>query len=89
MQMAENANNYPPRFANAAFDVVAMAASAGGLRALTNVLSAIPAEFPAAIVIVQHLDPRHRSLMADILNRHTTLKVKQAQEGDYQNIVGA
>ena len=65
-----------------AFDLVAIAASAGGLNALSEVLSALPANFPATIVIVQHLDPRHRSLMADILSRRTSLKVKQAQEGD-------
>jgi two-component system chemotaxis response regulator CheB len=59
-----------------------LAASAGGLRALSEVLSILPKTFPAAIVVVQHLDPRHRSLMADILNRCTPLKVKQAEEGD-------
>jgi two-component system chemotaxis response regulator CheB len=51
--------------------------------ALGQILSALPSEFPAAIVIVQHLDPRHRSLMADILSRRTPLQVKQAQEGDH------
>jgi len=65
-----------------AFDIVAFAASAGGLGALTRVLSALPADFPTGIVIVQHLDPNHRSLMADILGRRTRLKVKQAEEGD-------
>ncbi len=69
-------------FPGAAFDVVGLAASAGGLTALSTVLGALPAEFPAAIVVVQHLDPRHRSLMAEILNRRTSLKVKQAEEGD-------
>ena len=64
------------------FDVVALAASAGGLNALTRVLEALPAHFPAAVVVVQHLDPRHRSLMADILSRRTTLPVKEAAEGD-------
>jgi two-component system chemotaxis response regulator CheB len=33
-------------------------------------------------VVVQHLDPRHRSLMADILNRRTPLQTKEAEEGD-------
>jgi two-component system chemotaxis response regulator CheB len=75
-------NNNPPHFPNAAFDVVALAASAGGLTALSRVLSVLPADFPAAIVVVQHLDPRHRSLMADILSRRTLLRVKQAREGD-------
>jgi len=66
----------------AAFDVVALAASAGGLTALSRVLTDLPADFPAALLVVQHLDPRHRSLMADILGRRTALRVKQAEEGD-------
>jgi len=57
----------------AAFDVVAVASSAGGVTALKTVLSGLPADFPAAVVIVQHLDPRHKSLLADILGRHTPL----------------
>jgi two-component system chemotaxis response regulator CheB len=64
------------------YEVVALAASAGGLKALTDVLAALPAEFPAALVVVQHLDPRHRSLMADILGKRTKLQVKEAREGD-------
>jgi two-component system chemotaxis response regulator CheB len=72
----------PPHFPNAAFDILALGASAGGLTALSRVLSGIPGDFPAAIVVVQHLDPRHRSLMATILSRRTPLPVKQAEEGD-------
>jgi two-component system chemotaxis response regulator CheB len=83
IQMAEDANNHPPQFTNAAFDIVAIAASAGGLTALVKVLSTLPAEFPAAIAIVQHLAPEHRSLMAEILSRRTVLRVKQAEEGDF------
>ena len=64
------------------FDIVALAASAGGLNALTQVLQALPADFAAGIVVVQHLDPRHRSLMAEILGRRTGLKVKEAAQGD-------
>ena len=67
---------------DAAFDVVALAASAGGLTALSSVLADLPAGFPAGILVVQHLDPRHRSLMADILSRRTRLEVKQAEDGD-------
>lgn len=66
----------------AAFEIVAIAASAGGLNAISTVLQGLPAHFPAAIVIVQHLDPRQRSLMADILSRRTPLTVKQAEERD-------
>lgn len=70
-------------FAGAAFDVVALASSAGGIAALSEILGSLPGEFPAAIVVVQHLDPRHRSLMADILRRRTALNVVQAAEGDH------
>jgi two-component system chemotaxis response regulator CheB len=65
------------------FDVVGMAASAGGLAAISQVLSRLPEDFPAAIVLVQHLDPRHASVLAEILGRRTTLLVRQACEGDY------
>jgi two-component system, chemotaxis family, protein-glutamate methylesterase/glutaminase len=64
------------------FELVALAASAGGLKALTDVLAALPADFQAALVVVQHLDPRHRSLMAEILGRRTALRVQEAREGD-------
>jgi len=63
-------------------DVVGVAASAGGLRALSAVLAPLPADFPASVVVVQHLDPRHPSLLAGILARTTRLLVKEAQEGD-------
>jgi two-component system chemotaxis response regulator CheB len=79
--VAENRFDSPPYF-HSAFDIVALAASAGSLMALSSVLSGLPADFPATLVIVQHLDPRHRSLMADILSRRTSLRVKQAEEGD-------
>ncbi len=69
-------------FPNAAFDVVAIGASAGGLTALSKILAAMPADFPAAILVVQHLDPRHRSLMAQILNRRASLNIQEAKEGD-------
>ena len=71
-----------PHFPNAAFDVVALASSLGGLKALSQILSTLPLNFPAAIVVVQHLQPHHCSLMAEILNSRTGLTVKQAEQGD-------
>lgn len=64
------------------FSVVALAASAGGLQALSAVLTALPADFPLPILIVQHLDPRHRSLVGEILARRTPLSVRLAADGD-------
>jgi two-component system, chemotaxis family, protein-glutamate methylesterase/glutaminase len=64
-----------------AYEIVALAASAGGVFALTEVLGKLPADFPAIIVAVQHLDPRHRSLMPEIVGRRSNLPVAQANEG--------
>lgn len=61
--------------------IVAMASSAGGVNALSEVLSELPPGF-VPVVVVQHLDPHHRSLMAEILGRRTALRVCQAKEGD-------
>src|SRR5207249_2587826 len=82
-EAAKNGLNASQTFSNGAYDLIALAASAGGLRALSEVLAGLPREFPAAIVVVQHLDRKHRSLMADILSRRTPLHVKEAEEGDH------
>jgi two-component system chemotaxis response regulator CheB len=68
--------------ANDSFPVIAIATSAGGLQALSVVLGGLPAGFPAAIAIVMHLAPDHKSILAEILHRRTQLEVKQAHTGD-------
>ena len=65
-----------------AVKIVALLASAGGLKAISAVLAALPRDFPVPIVIVQHLSPRLPSLMADILSRRTALPVTQARDGE-------
>jgi two-component system chemotaxis response regulator CheB len=65
-----------------AFDVVAIAASLGGIKAIRSILSVLPADFPAAIIIVQHLHPVYPSGLVELLSRHTKLLVKWAEEGD-------
>jgi two-component system chemotaxis response regulator CheB len=82
MNMEREVERSPEDLSDSEFEVVAVAASAGGLTALSELLSGLPPGFSASVVIVQHLDPRHRSLMADILSRRTNLEVKQAEEGD-------
>jgi len=69
--------------ASRSFPVIAMAASAGGLKALSVILGGLPADFPAAIAIVMHVAPDHESLLAEILGRRTHLTVKPAHTGDY------
>jgi len=62
-------------------ELVAIGASAGGLPALTQLLGGLDSEFPP-IVIVQHLDPRHKSQLATLLTRKTRKPIKEAQDGE-------
>jgi two-component system chemotaxis response regulator CheB len=61
---------------------VALAASAGGLAALSEILSNLPADFPAPILVVQHQDSQHRSWLPEILTRRTELRVTQVRGGE-------
>ncbi len=56
--------------------LVVIGASAGGVDALSTVIGSLPAGFPAPIVVAQHLDPRHRSHLHEILGRHAKLRVE-------------
>lgn len=70
-----------PLFPAAAFDVVAVAASQGGLAALSAVLAPLPATFPAALLVVPHLAPDRPSAPAALLDRRTALRVRPATQG--------
>lgn len=69
-------------FPNIAYNVVAIAASMGGIRAIGEIVSALPADFPAAITVVQHLSSLYPSYLPDLLNRRTPLRVKHAEAGE-------
>ena len=62
--------------------LVAIGSSAGGPAALASVLAKLPADFPAPIVIIQHLDEHFAGGMADWLNQKSVLPVRLAREGD-------
>jgi two-component system chemotaxis response regulator CheB len=72
---------WPNPDARAPFDVIAIAASFGGLRALSHLLGSLPADFPAPIVVVQHLAPQFSSALAAILDGRTPLCVDWAEQG--------
>jgi len=61
--------------------VVAVASSAGDLEAISELLSALPAECAAAFVIVQHLAPGRERLLFETLSARTTLPVTRAHDG--------
>ena len=56
--------------------LVVIGASSGGIEALRAVVEALPPDFPAAVVIAQHLDPRRPSHLQEILQGRTSLSVR-------------
>src|SRR6185503_19330984 len=60
--------------------LVACGASAGGLEAFSQLLGALPAQVNAAFVLVPHLAPEHASMMAPLLQHHTSLPVTEASD---------
>jgi two-component system chemotaxis response regulator CheB len=64
--------------------VLALVTSAGGLDALTQVLSRLTADLPAAVLVVQHQSPeRPATALGDILATRTPLPVRPARDGDH------
>jgi chemotaxis methyl-accepting protein methylase len=74
----------PPRIpkpaAGGSFPIVGIGASAGGLEALEQFLGRVPAGGGMAFVIVQHLDPTHKGIMPELLQRATGMKVIQVKD---------
>ncbi len=62
--------------------VIGIGASAGGLEALTQLIAQLQVGLPCAYVVLQHLSPTYRSMMAEILGRETDLRVKELEQGD-------
>jgi two-component system CheB/CheR fusion protein len=60
--------------------LVVIGSSAGGIEALSRVVGSLHSDFPAPIVIAQHLDPRRPSHLADILARYATLPIKVVED---------
>jgi two-component system CheB/CheR fusion protein len=69
---AKNNNDFP---------IVGIGASAGGLEAMESLFSNFPAEPGLGFVIIQHLDPKHRSIMVSLLQKHTKMNVVEVEDG--------
>ena len=65
---------------NAFSDLVVIGSSAGGVEALSELVSTVPEDFPAPIVIAQHLEPSRVSHLEDVLSRRSTLPVRTVTE---------
>src|SRR5258708_32178416 len=63
------------------FPIVAIGASAGGLEAISKFLETVSSQLGIAFVIIQHLSPSHQSILPEILERKTKMKVFQVTDG--------
>src|SRR5262245_6540403 len=66
---------------NHMFPIVGVGASAGGLEAFRQLLAALPVNTGIAFVLVQHLTPKHESMLTELLSKTTKLPVREITDG--------
>ena len=84
MAATETAEGMPVLAARAPpgpLSIVAIGASAGGLEAASKLVALLPAKTGMAFILIQHLDPTHKSLLAELLAEHTAMTVAEATDG--------
>ena len=67
--------------AKASFPIVGIGASAGGLEAFEQFFTNMPPDTGMAFVLIQHLDPTHKSILTELVQRYTRMKVLEVQDG--------
>lgn len=60
--------------------IVGIGASAGGLKVLKGFVRSLPTQTGMAFIIIQHLDPDHKSLLSELLDRESAIPVKDAKD---------
>src|SRR6478735_4376484 len=75
--MAKSNKNKKKIHSSNLFPVVGIGASAGGLDAFKRLLKVIPENSGMAYILVQHLDPAHESILADLLQKVTKVPVTE------------
>jgi two-component system, chemotaxis family, CheB/CheR fusion protein len=65
---------------NRSFPIIGLGASAGGLEALEQFLKHVPGECGLGFVVVQHLDPTHKGMLVELLQRNTSMEVLQIKD---------
>ncbi len=63
------------------FPIVGIGASAGGLEAFEQFFTNMPPDTGMAFVLIQHLDPTHKSILPDLIRRYTSMNVVEIQDG--------
>src|SRR5215470_11859981 len=61
--------------------IAAIGASAGGIEASMELLRNLPADTGMVFVLIQHLDPKHHSMLAELLSKETRMPVKEVTDG--------
>jgi two-component system, chemotaxis family, CheB/CheR fusion protein len=79
--LAVELDNVVPSAGSQKVRVVGLGGSAGGIQALQAFFQAMPADPGMAFVVVLHLSPEHESVLSEVLQRSTAMKVMQADEG--------
>jgi two-component system, chemotaxis family, CheB/CheR fusion protein len=62
--------------------IVGLGASAGGLEALSILISHLPPDLATSYVIIQHMSPTHRSMLVQLLARETEMPVSEIEDGE-------
>lgn len=78
--LAKPENDTPAEHLND-ITIVAIGASAGGIEAVTELMNYLQTDTGMAFVLVQHLDPKHHSILTELLARKTTMTVTEVSEG--------
>lgn len=72
-------NSTAPETPAPAFPIIGLGASAGGLEALSQFLTAVPPQSGMAFVVIQHLDPDRKGMLTELLQRATPMSVNEAR----------
>jgi len=69
-----------PATVGSGFPIVSIGASAGGLEAFEHFFKRLPADSGIAFILVQHLDPTHKSILTDLVKRATPMEVAEVTD---------
>src|SRR5215472_15178512 len=76
-----NSSKVPNALADKDLLIVAIGASAGGIEAFTDLVTNLPADTGLAYVLIQHLDPKHHSLLTELVSKKTKMVVTEVSDG--------